>query len=86
MKEVDALYKPPTVTPQIFSDLFEYYEDDKKFIKSLAELINIYNIDSKLEMHDFLIAEMIRNNLATLYNTLKENKRLQGNEISNPLP
>lgn len=77
MKEADALYKSPYNTPQIYSDLFEYYEDNKKFIDSLTELINIYNIDSKLEMHDFIIAEMIRNNLATLYNTQKENKRLQ---------
>ena len=77
MKEVDASYKLPNITPQIFSDLFEYYEDDKKFIEALTELINTYNIDSKLEMPDFLIAEMIRNNLATLYNTQKANKRLQ---------
>lgn len=77
MKEAEALYKSPYNTPQIYSDLFEYYEDNKKFIDSLTELINIYNIDSKLEMHDFIIAEMIMNNLATLYNTQKENKRLQ---------
>lgn len=77
MKEVDTLYKSPTVTPQIFSDLFEYYEDDKKFTESLTELINTYNIGSKFEMSDFLIAEMIRNNLATVYNTQKANKRLQ---------
>ena len=56
MKEVDALYKSPSVTPQIFSDLFEYYEDDKNFIDTLTELINIYNIDSKLKIPDFIIA------------------------------
>ena len=84
MKE--APYKPPTFTPQIFSDLFEYYEESEIFIDALTKLINIHGIDSKLEMRDFLIAEMIRNNLVTLYNTLKENKKLQGNEIPNPLP
>lgn len=64
------------VTPQIYTGLFDHYRTGVKFIKELSILINKYNIDTKLNMHDFIIAEMIKNNLATLYNSVNENKKL----------
>lgn len=67
------------MTPQIHTGIFNHYEKGVEFVKELSVLINKYNIDTKLNMHDFIIAEMIKNNLATLYNSVdKVNKLKEG--------
>jgi hypothetical protein len=39
---------------------------DKKFIKELTLLINKYSIDSFMNMHDFVLAELIEGFLQVL--------------------
>lgn len=68
-------------SPMIYSDIFNKYELNEKFIKELTELINKYNIDTKLDMHDFLIAELVRNYLASLRNAIRYNKKLKGEKV-----
>lgn len=68
-------------SPMIYSDIFNKYELNEEFIKELTELINKYNIDTKLDMHDFLIAELVRNYLASLRNAIRSDKKLKGEKV-----
>lgn len=69
--------KIPYKTPQIYSQLFDgEYHKDYEFITELSSLMNKYGIDIKLGIGCNLISEMIRNNIATLYNTIQYNKKI----------
>ena len=52
-------------------DFFKTWDKTEEFIKELADLYNKYGIDSKLNMRDFLLAEMSYNFLAVMHNTLR---------------
>ena len=69
--------KIPYKTPQIYSHLFDgEYDKDYEFIAELSSLVNKYGIDVKLGIGCNRISEMIRNNIATLYNTIQYNKKI----------
>jgi hypothetical protein len=69
--------RPTNKTPMIYTggDFITPYPKTEEFIKELADLYNKYGIDSRLNMRDFLLAEMSYNFLAVMHNTMRmENK------------
>ena len=69
--------RPTNIIPMIYTggDFITPYSMTEEFIRELADLYNKYGIDSKLNMRDFLLAEMSCNFLAVMYNTMRmENK------------
>ena len=69
--------RPTNKTPMIYTggDFIKTWDKTDEFIKELADLYNKYGIDSKLNMRDFLLAEMSYNFLAVMHNTMQvENK------------
>lgn len=75
--------KPTNKTPMIYTggDFIKHYEKIDEFIKELAALYNKYNIDGKLNIHDFLLAEMTYNFLTVMSNTIKSNEKLCGKSL-----
>ena len=65
--------RPINKTPMIYTggDFITPYPMTKEFIRELADLYNKYGIDSKLNMRDFLLAEMSYNFLAVMHNTMR---------------
>ena len=63
----------PNKTPLIYTgaDFIKTWDKTDEFIKELADLYNKYGIDSKLNMRDFLLAEMSYNFLAVMHNTMR---------------
>ena len=73
--------RPTNKTPMIYTggDFITPYPMTEEFIRELADLYNKYGIDSKLNMRDFLLAEMSYNFLAVMHNTMrKENEMRDG--------
>lgn len=70
---------PTNKTPLIYSR-FDY----SKRIKMRKELEVMFNrlcIDSEMDMHDFILAEMVDNFLVTIYNTKNAVSELKKDEI-----
>ena len=51
--------------------------DQEQFLKELSDLYNKFGIDSRLNIRDFLLAEMTFNFLATINNTLNKDMELK---------
>lgn len=68
-------------TPLIYTgaDFIKTWEKTDTFIKELADLYNKYGIDSKLNMRDFLLAEMSYNFLAVMHNTMRKENEMRDN-------
>lgn len=49
----------------------------EQFLKELADVYNKFGLDSRLNIHDFLLAEMTFNFLATINNTLNKDMELK---------
>ena len=66
-------------TPLIYTgaDFIKTWEKTDTFIKELADLYNKYGIDSKLNMRDFLLAEMSYNFLAVMHNTMRKENEMR---------
>ena len=65
----EIIEKRRNTTPLIYtSDTILHYQERDRFINELAHLYNKYSIDSKLEMHDFILAESTWNFIATIHN------------------
>lgn len=69
----------PNKTPLIYTgaDFIKSWDKTDEFIKELADLYNKYSIDSKLNMRDFLLAEMSYNFLAVMYNTMRKENEMR---------
>ena len=71
--------RPTNKTPMIYTggDFITPYPMTEEFIRELADLYNKYSIDSKLNMRDFLLAEMSYNFLAVMYNTMRKENEMR---------
>ena len=71
----------PNKTPLIYTgaDFIKTWDKTDEFIKELANLYNKYGIDSKLNMRDFLLAEMSYNFLAVMHNTMRKENEMRDN-------
>ena len=71
--------RPTNKTPMIYTggDFITPYPMTEEFIRELADLYNKYGIDSKLNMRDFLLAEMSYNFLAVMHNTMRKESEMQ---------
>ena len=70
---------PTNKTPMIYTggDFITPYPMTEEFIRELADLYNKYGIDSKLNMRDFLLAEMSYNFLAVMHNTIQKESEMR---------
>ena len=65
----ETIEKKRNTTPLIYtSETTLHYQERDRFIEELTHLYNKYGIDSKLEMHDFILAETTWNFIATMHN------------------
>ncbi len=65
----EEIIKNRNVTPLIYNHLFDYGKQEE-FLKELSDLYNKYGLDSRLNIRDFLLAEMTFNFLAVVNNTI----------------
>ena len=74
---------PTNKTPMIYTggDFITPYLMTEEFIRELADLYNKYGIDSKLNMRDFLLAEMSYNFLAVMHNTIQKESEMRDDTI-----
>ena len=75
--EYDAIEKNRNVTPLIYNYLLFNEGGQEQFLKELADVYNKFGLDSRLNIHDFLLAEMTFNFLATINNTLDKDMELK---------
>lgn len=75
--ECDAKYTPTNMTPLIYNHLNFKDGGQEQFLRELSNLYNKFGIDSRLNIHDFLLAEMTFNFLATINNTLNKDMELK---------
>jgi len=70
---------PTNKTPMIYThdDFIRPWAQTEKFIKELADLYNKYGIDLKLNVRDFLLAEMSYNFLAVMHNTMRKENEMR---------
>ena len=71
--------EPTNKTPMIYTrgDFITPYPMTEEFIRELADLYNKYGIDSKLNVRDFLLAEMSYNFLAVMHNTMRKENEMR---------
>ena len=77
----DAELKKTNSTPLIHNHLSLKEEEREKFMKELAHLYNNYGIDTRLETHDFLLAEATWNFIAVIHNTMYARNKLCSVEV-----
>ena len=75
--ECDAIEKNRNVTPLIYNHLLFKEGGQEQFLNELAGVYNKFGLDSRLNIHDFLLAEMTFNFLATINNTLNKDMELK---------
>ena len=75
--ECDAIVKNRNVTPLIHNHILFKEGGQEQFLKELADVFNKFGLDSRLNIHDFLLAEMTFNFLATINNTLNKDMELK---------
>lgn len=69
MKSDEAIViKHKNITPLIHNHLS--LRDQEKFLKELSDLYNKFSLDSRLNIRDYLLAEMTFNFLAVVNNTI----------------
>lgn len=66
----DADLKVTNKTPLVYNHLLFKEGGQEQFLKELSELYNKFGIDSRLNIRDFLLAEMTFNFLAVINNTV----------------
>ena len=65
----EIIEKKRNTTPLIYtSETILHYQERDRFIDELAHLYNKYGIDSRIGMHDFILAETTWNFIATMHN------------------
>ena len=75
--ECDAIVKNRNVTPLIYNHILFKEGGQEQFLNELAGVYNKFGLDSRLNIHDFLLAEMTFNFLATINNTLNKYMELK---------
>lgn len=80
--------RPTNKTPMIYTggDFITPYPMTEEFIRELADLYNKYGIDSKLNMRDFLLAEMSYNFLAVMHNTMRMENEMRDDTNEGQVP
>lgn len=68
--ECDAIEKKTNITPLIYNHLSFKDGGQEQFLRELSALYNKYGLDSRLNIRDFLLAEMTFNFLAVINNTI----------------
>lgn len=68
--ENNAIVNPYNKTPLIHNHILFREGGQEQFLKELSELYNKFGIDSRLNIRDFLLAEMTFNFLAVINNTV----------------
>lgn len=68
--ECDAIVKNKNVTPLIYNHILFNEGGQEQFLKELSNLYNKFGIDSRLNIRDFLLAEMTYNFLGVINNTI----------------
>ena len=81
--ECDAIVKNRNVTPLIHNHILFNEGGQEQFLKELADVYNKFGLDSRLNIHDFLLAEMTFNFLAVINNTLNKDMELKKDIESN---
>ena len=82
--ECDAIVKNRNVTPLIYNHLLFKEGGQEQFLNELASVYNKFGLDSRLNIHDFLLAEMTFNFLATINNTLDKDMELKKDSERDP--
>lgn len=68
--ECDAVVKNRNKTPLIYNHILLKEGGQEQFLQELSNLYNKFGIDSRLNVRDFLLAEMTFNFLAVVNNTI----------------
>lgn len=68
--ECDTIEKNRNVTPLIYNHISLKEGGQEQFLKELSALYNKFGLDSRLNIRDFLLAEMTFNFLAVVDNTI----------------
>lgn len=68
--ECNAVIPNPNITPIIYNHILFKDEGLKQFLKELSDVYNKFGLDSRLNIRDYLLAEMTFNFLAVINNTI----------------
>lgn len=68
--ECDAIETNRNTTPLVYHHLLFKDGGQEQFLRELSELYNKYGLDSRLNIRDFLLAEMTFNFFAVINNTI----------------
>lgn len=73
----DANLRLTNKTPIIYNHILFKDGGQEKFLKELSDLYNRYGLDSRLNIRDFLLAEMTFNFLAVVNNTIDKESEMK---------
>lgn len=73
----DAVVQKTNETPLIYNHLLFKEGGQEQFLKELSNLYNKFGLDSRLNVRDFLLAEMTFNFLAVVNNTIDREVELK---------
>lgn len=69
-RDCDAALKLTNKTPIVYNHILFKDGRQEQFLRELSDLYNRYGLDSRLNIRDFLLAEMTFNFLAVVNNTI----------------
>lgn len=75
--DCDAIIKNENQTPIIYNHILFKDGGQEQFLKELSALYNKFGLDSRLNVRDFLLAEMTFNFLAVINNTIDKEVELK---------
>lgn len=75
--DCDAIVKNENQTPIIYNHILFKDGGREQFLKELSALYNKFGLDSRLNVRDFLLAEMTFNFLAVINNTIDKEVELK---------
>ena len=78
--ECDAVVKNKNKTPLIYNHILFKEGGQEQFLKELSDLYNKFGLDSRLDIRDFLLAEMTFNFLAVVDNTIDKEFEFKWNK------
>lgn len=78
--EFDAVVKNKNKTPLIYNHILFKEGGQEQFLKELSDLYNKFGLDSRLDIRDFLLAEMTFNFLAVIDNTIDKEFEFKWNK------
>lgn len=73
----DAIETKTNTTPLVYNHLLFKNGGQEQFLRELSALYNKYGLDSRLNIRDFLLAEMTFNFLAVINNTIDKEFELK---------